>query len=77
MATNGYKQAFDILLKSYLSLADNAVAIVRELRKARNVDVRRKLLGELQGLGFKQAALLDQMDDLAKSIPPTRSSPNS
>jgi len=73
MASNGYKQAFDVLLKSYLSLGDNAVTIVRELKKTRNAAIRCKLVGELRSLDFRRLALLDEMDNLARASPPAKS----
>ena len=66
MANNGLKLAFDDLLKTYLSLGDNAGTIVRKLRKTPNADTRSKLVRELRGLDRKRLEFLDQMDNLAK-----------
>ncbi len=67
MANDGYKKAFDGLLKSYLTLGDSAGTIVRKLKKTLNADTRSKLVRELRSLDKKQLELLDQMDNLAKS----------
>jgi hypothetical protein len=68
MASNGYKKAFDGLLKTYLSLDESAETLVHQLKKMANVDGRRKLVRELRNLEKKRLELLDQMDNLPKSI---------
>jgi hypothetical protein len=68
MAIDGYTKAFHDLLKTYLSLGDSAGTIVRRLKKIPNADTRSKLLGELRSLDKKRLELLDQMDNLTKSI---------
>jgi hypothetical protein len=67
MASDGYKRGFDRLVKSYLSLGDNAETIVRKLKKMPTADTRSKLVRELRSLDWKRLELLDQMDHLAKS----------
>ena len=69
MPNDGHKLVFDDLLKTYLSLGDSAGTIVRKLKKTLNADTRSKLVRELRSLDKKQLELLDQMDNLAKSIP--------
>jgi hypothetical protein len=66
-ASNGYKKAFDGILKSYVSLDESAETIVRQLKKTPNTDTRGKLIQELRNLEKKRLGLLDQMDNLAKS----------
>jgi hypothetical protein len=63
---NDWKKAFDDLLKTYLSLGDNAGTIVRNLKKA-NAGTRGKLIQELRSLDRKRLELLDQLDGLAKT----------
>jgi hypothetical protein len=67
MANDGYKNAFDGLVKTYLSLGENAETIVRTLKKMPTADTRSKLVRELRSLDWKRLELLDQMDHLAKS----------
>jgi hypothetical protein len=67
MASDGYKRGFDGLVKSYLSLGDNAETIVRKLKKMPTADTRSILVRELRSLDWKRLELLDQMDHLAKS----------
>lgn len=64
MANDGYKKAFDGLLKSYLSLDDSAETIVRQLKKTPNPDNRSKIIAELRNLEKKRLELLNQMDSL-------------
>jgi hypothetical protein len=40
MVSNGYKKAFDGILKSYVSLDESAETIVRQLKKTPNTDTR-------------------------------------
>ena len=67
MASDGYKKGFDGLVKTYLSLGENAETIVRKLKKMPTADTRSKLVRELRSLYWKRLELLDQMDHLAKS----------
>jgi hypothetical protein len=69
MASDGHKKTYDSLLKTYLSLGDSAGTIGRKLRKTPHADTRRKLVQELRSLDKKRLELLDQMDNLPKSIP--------
>ena len=69
MANDGYKKAFDGLLNTYVSLDESAGTIVRNLMRSSNPDARSKLVRELRNLEKKRLELLDQMDNLAKSIP--------
>ena len=66
MANDGYKKAFDDLLKIYFSLGVNGGTIVRKLKKTPNPDTRSKLVAELRSLDKKRLELLDQMDKLPK-----------
>ena len=67
MVSNGYKKAFDGLLKTYVSLDESAETIVRQLKKIPNTDTRGKLIQELRNLEKRRLELLDKMDNLAKS----------
>jgi hypothetical protein len=67
MVSNGYKKAFDGILKSYVSLDESAETIVRQLNKTPNTDTRGKLIQELRNLEKRRLELLDKMDNLAKS----------
>jgi hypothetical protein len=69
MASDVYKKGFDGLVKTYLSLGENAETIVRKLKKMPTADTRSKLVRELRSLDWKRLELLDQMDNLPKSIP--------
>jgi|GEM_PF-4137392 len=64
MANN---KAMDGLLRTYLSLGEDAGTIVRRLRKTPRADTRSILIGELRSLDKKRIELLDQLDDLLKS----------
>jgi hypothetical protein len=66
MANDGYKEAFNDPLKTYLSLDDSAGTLVRQLKKTTNADAHSKLVRELRNLEKKRLELLDQMDGLAK-----------
>jgi hypothetical protein len=66
MANDGYKKAFDGILKSYVSLDESAETIVRQLKKTPNTDTRGKLIQELRNLEKRRLELLDQMDNLPK-----------
>jgi hypothetical protein len=65
---NDDKRAFDSLLETYVSLGESAGPIVRQLKKIANAELRSKLVQELRSLEKKRLELLDQMDNLAKSI---------
>jgi len=67
MVSNGYKKAFDGLLKTYVSLDESAETVVRQLKKTPNTDTRGKLIQELRNLEKRRLELLDKMDNLAKS----------
>ena len=67
MVSNGYKKAFDGLLKTYVSLDESAETVVRQLKKTPNTDTRGKLIQELRNLEKRRFELLDKMDILAKS----------
>jgi hypothetical protein len=65
---SGPEEAFDGLLKTYVSLDESAGTIVRMLKKTPNADTRSKLIQELRNLEKKRLELLDQLDSLGKSI---------
>jgi len=69
MATDGYKKAFDALLKPYLPFDESAETIVRQLKKTTKSESPAKIIAELRSLEMRRLELLDQMDNLAKSIP--------
>jgi hypothetical protein len=66
MASDGYREAFDGILETYLSLDESAGPIIRQLKKTPNTELRIKLVREMRSLEKKRLELLDQMDDLAK-----------
>ena len=66
---NDDKKAFHGLLNTYVSLDESAGTIVRQLRKTPKPESRSKLVRELRNLEKRRLELLDQMDNLAKSIP--------
>jgi hypothetical protein len=68
VANDGYKKAFDDLAETYVSLNDSAETIIRQLKKTVNAELRSKLVRELRNLEMKRLELLDQMDNLPKSI---------
>jgi hypothetical protein len=68
MANDSNKRASDDLLLTYVSLDESVETIVRQLMKTRNAELRSKLIQELRNLETKRLELLDQMDNLAKSI---------
>jgi len=68
MANDAYKRAFDGLLEIYVSLGGSAETIVHQLKKIANADGHSKLIRELRNLEKKRLELLDQLDNLAKSI---------
>jgi hypothetical protein len=65
MKNDQLKKEIDGLLQTYLDLGDNAVIIVRQLKKTSNADFRRKLIGELRNADKKRSELLDQIDALS------------
>ena len=73
MTKDGLTIEIDRLSQTYLSLGDDAATIVRKLRKIPNAGTRSKLIGELRNLDKKRLDLLDQIDDLTKSIQPVKS----
>jgi hypothetical protein len=68
MANDG-KKAFNGLLETYVSLDESAETIVRMLKKTPKSESRSKIIAELRNLDKKRLEILDQMDNLAKSIP--------
>jgi hypothetical protein len=68
MTKAGYEKAFDSRLNTYVSLDESAGTLVRILKRTPNPDTRGKLVRELRNLEKKRRELLDQMDDLAKSV---------
>ena len=66
MASTRYKEAFNGRLQTYVSLDDSAGAIIRQLTKTANADLRAKLVQELRSLDKQRLELLDQMDALAE-----------
>jgi hypothetical protein len=62
-----FKKAFDGLMETYISLADSAETIIRQVKKTANTELRGKLVQELRNLEIRRIELLDQMDNLAKS----------
>ena len=65
MKNDQLKKEIDGLLQTYLDLGDNAVIIVRQLKKTSNAAFRRKLIGELRNADKKRSELLDQIDALS------------
>jgi hypothetical protein len=65
---NDDKRTFERLLDDYAALDESADTVVRQLRKISNSDGRRKIIKELRNLENRRLELLDQMDNLAKSI---------
>jgi len=59
---------FDDLLKTYLSLGDNAGTIVRKLRKRPTLILAANSFGELRSLDRKRLELLDQMEQSGEII---------
>ncbi len=73
MANDGYKKAFDGLLKPYLPFDESAETIVRQLKKTPKPESRSKIVAELQNFEKRRLELLDQMEILAK--PTSRDAP--
>jgi hypothetical protein len=67
MALDVYKRAFDGFLKDYLSLAEGAEIIVRQLKKTPKPESRSKIIAELRNLERRRLKLLDLLDGLAKT----------
>jgi hypothetical protein len=73
MKKDAYTKTVDGLWLSYISLGPHAETIVRRVRRTSNADPRSKLIAELRSLERKRLELLDQIDDMAKSILPSKS----
>ena len=55
------------LSNNYLAFEDNAVVLVRQLKKTIKADVRNKLIGELRNIEKKRLDLLKEIEDLTTS----------
>jgi hypothetical protein len=73
MKNDAYTKNVDALWQTYLSLFPHAETIVRRVRKTASTDTRIKLIAELRSLEMKRLDLLDQIDDMAKSVPAPKS----
>jgi hypothetical protein len=67
MTSDRYKEEFDGLLDTYVSLDDSTKTIVRQWRKTPKPESCSKIIAELRSLEKKRLELLDQMDNLGKS----------
>jgi hypothetical protein len=67
MPNDGYKEVFNGLLETYISLDESAETIVRRLKKTPKPEPHCKTIAEIRNLEEKRLELLVQMDNLAKS----------
>ena len=64
MTNDRLKKEIDGILQTYLDLGNNAVILVRELKKTSSAKVRSKLIDELRDTDKKQIELLNQSVEL-------------
>lgn len=62
MTNDQLENEFDEALQMYLDLGESAAIIVREMKKTRNPEVRRKLTHELRNADKKRIEILNQID---------------
>lgn len=68
MTRDEIKKDLDQVWRDYLSLGNDTATIVRRMKKSSNTDLRSKLSKELRSLDRKRSELVDEMDELFKSL---------
>ncbi len=68
MTSNGLKKQLDLNWRDYLSLGNDAATIVRRMKQTPNNELRCKLCKELRSIDKKRSELVDEMDELIKSL---------